>query len=64
MTQIERLRTRLKNVHKNVIEYRMTVKEAQALLAEIDGMKKQQVPVEKKAEEPVVVIQTLDGGTF
>ena len=38
MSEIARLRTRMKNVQRNVTEYRMTVAEAQALLKEIDQL--------------------------
>lgn len=66
MKEIDRLRTRLKNIQKNVVEYRMTVAEAKALLQEIDILMKPTV-VEKPI--PVVVEEKpqsriLDGGTF
>lgn len=66
MKEITRLRSRLKNIQKNVVEYRMTVVEAKALLQEIDNLLKPSV-VEKP---PVVVLEEklqsriLDGGTF
>ena len=38
MTEIARLRARLRNVKDNVTEYRMTVTEARNLLLEIDRL--------------------------
>lgn len=63
--EIEKLRTRLKNISKGVNEYRMTVAEAKALLAEIDEIKSSvkvvpQVIVKEVSTAPKI----LDGGTF
>lgn len=65
MSEITRLRTRLKNVQKNVTEYRMTVAEAKNLLTEIDLL------ISSKLEKPEVKIapaepriRILDGGSF
>lgn len=67
MREIERLRVRLKNIQKNVVEYRMTVTEARALLQEIDNLQAKSAVVEKPAtivveEKPQPRI--LDGGSF
>lgn len=66
--EIERLRARLKNVQRNVTEYRMTVAEAKALLLEIDALikKQQEKPSQQVAlnETAVRTTQILDGGAF
>lgn len=67
MSEITKLRARLKNVQKNVTEYRMTVTEAKNLLLEIDALLKQEikevdVPVKEKPTPQVTRI--MDGGTF
>jgi len=66
MSEIDRLRQRLKNVQRNVTEYRMTVAEARKLLKEIEDLQKQEKP--KQAEvvvsEPVVITRIMDGGSF
>jgi len=67
MREVAKLRSRLKNVQRNVTEYRMTVKEAKALLAEIDNLLSN--AAEKKLPKEVVIepVQTtriIDGGTF
>ena len=71
MSQIARLRARLKNVQKNVTEYRMTVTEARALLAEIDNIPvpkvvyvKQEVTVKVADIVQTPAIRILDGGSF
>lgn len=66
--EISKLRQRLKNVKKNVVEYRMTVAEANALLAEID------IIISTPPAEPITVFvsvptesssnKDLDGGSF
>jgi len=66
MSEVAKLRQRLKNINRNVTEYRMTVAEAQDLLTEIDNLSK--LPVQEKppevAVEHTVTIRTMDGGTF
>lgn len=66
MSEIKRLRSRLKNVQKNVTEYRMTVSEAQLLLKEIDQLLAR--PPETKIVTVTQKIETgsrvLDGGSF
>lgn len=66
MSEHERLRTRLKNVGRNVVEYRMTVQEAKDLLAEFDNVNKKPLPtaVIVRNEEVEIVHKILDGGTF
>lgn len=61
--EIEKLRSRLKNVKKGVTEYRMTVTEAQKLIEEYDNEKKA-TPVVKTPEPEVVRTNILDGGGF
>lgn len=63
MSEIDRLRTRLKNVQKNVTEYRMTVTEAKDLLREIDELlkSKEKLP-QVVVNEPAVTIRIIDGG--
>jgi phosphoserine phosphatase len=65
--EINKLRQRLKNVGRNATEYRMTIAEATALLAEFEELEK------KLAEKPITVTvisapkpqsQIFDGGTF
>lgn len=66
MNEINKLRQRLSNVKKNVVEYRMTVAEARDLLAEIDILLIPPV-IEKLAEEDVLstpYFSIMDGGTF
>lgn len=66
MTEIEKLRHRLRHVGKNVTEYRMTVVEAQDLLAEIDRLPtKQEKPQDEVVlNEPAVINRIIDGGAF
>ncbi len=66
MAEIEKLRTRLKNVQKNVTEYRMTVIEAKNLLKEIDVLLvEEKPPLQVALNEPAVIItRILDGGAF
>lgn len=67
MTEIEKLRFRIKNIPKNATEYRMTVNEVRDLLAEIDEISKQkqkQKPPEVVVNEPTVINRTIDGGAF
>lgn len=70
MKQIEKLRTRLKNVGKSAQEYKMTIAEATELLSEIDQLKKsleeksQQETVKVIEQGPKPKIRIIDGGTF
>lgn len=67
MAEIEKLRTRLKNVQKNVTEYRMTVIEAKNLLKEVDILliEKEKPPLQVALNEPAVITtRILDGGAF
>jgi hypothetical protein len=64
MSEITRLRTRLKNVQRNVTEYRMTVTEARNLLKEIEDLQKQEKPQQVVVEQPITVTRIMDGGSF
>ena len=68
MREISKLKARLKNVQRNVTEYRMTVTEAQALLAEIENIikTKPEEKLQKKVveAEPTTINRIIDGGTF
>ena len=69
MSEVSKLRQRLSNVNKNVIEYRMTVVEARALLIEIDNLlikPKIELKIEppKEVIRPVLISRIMDGGTF
>lgn len=66
MREVSKLRSRLKNVQRNVTEYRMTVIEAKALLAEIDNLLKDaaEEKLPKEVIEPVQTTRIIDGGTF
>jgi hypothetical protein len=64
--EIDKLRKRIKNVGKNVTEYRMTVTEAHNLISEFEQLDKllqeklQQVVV----NEPAIITRTIDGGAL
>jgi polyhydroxyalkanoate synthesis regulator phasin len=67
--EIDKLRQRLRNIGRNVTEYRMTVAEAQALVKEFAALEKEFDDLENKSKqviinEPVTVIRIMDGGTF
>ena len=66
MSEIEKLRLRLKNVPRNVAEYKMSIKEAKALLEEIDQLPKPPTPVKQEVSniDPVPLKRNLDGGSF
>lgn len=66
MNQITRLRQRLKNVGKNVIEYKMTIAEARELISEIDNLEKELVNknVPTVEETTQKIPRHIDGGTF
>ena len=67
MSEVAKLRTRLKNVQKNVTEYRMTVIEAKNLLKEIDVLLtvKEEKPSQQVAlNEPTERTRIIDGGAF
>lgn len=66
MYEINKLRIRLKNVGKNVAEYRMTVAEAKDLLDEIDVLLIPKViPVVKEIiREEAPSTRVFDGGSF
>lgn len=66
MSEIAKLRQRLSNVNKRVVEYRMTVDEAKALLKEIDTVTKEQKqePLRVVVNEPAIITRIMDGGAF
>jgi len=67
MSEIARLRARLKNVQKNVTEYRMTVAEAKNLLKELDVLltkKEEKPPIQVVRDDPVERTRIIDGGSF
>lgn len=65
MYEINKLRTRLKNIQRNVTEYRMTVTEAKDLLKEVDELlKPKESIVQEVVAAPVQTIRILDGGSF
>lgn len=65
MSEIVRLRARLKNVKKNVTEYNMTVAEAKALLKEIDDILKiKEKPPQVVVNETATTTRIIDGGVF
>lgn len=65
MYQINKLRQKLANANKHSVEYKMSVDDAKALLAEIDGLLKPSIP-----DKPIITakakpsVNILDGGTF
>lgn len=67
MSEINKLRTRLKNTTYEVKEYRMTIIEAKDLLTEIETLLKPAVitPAPSVTDKPVTtIIRVMDGGTL
>lgn len=64
MSEIAKLRARLKNTTKSATEYRMTVDEARALLKEIDNMQAIEAPPKVIVKEIPIAPKVLDGGSF
>ena len=66
MSEIAKLRQRLKNVSRNTVEYRMTVSEAKNLLTEIDKLVTPVVmaPIAETKVAEVMQPKIIDGGTF
>ena len=62
--EIEKLRSRLKNLKKLDVEYRMTAAEAKRLLEEIDNEQKPVAVVKPVAEKEATRTNIIDGGTF
>ena len=63
MSQVDKLRTRLKNVQRNVQEYRMTIDEAKELLKEIDELSKiKEKPPQVVVNAPTIITRIIDGG--
>ncbi len=63
MIEIEKLRKRLRNVNKNVVDYKMTMAEAKNLLFEIDTLLKPPAPTPVAAPTEIAK-QVMDGGSF
>jgi nanoRNase/pAp phosphatase (c-di-AMP/oligoRNAs hydrolase) len=67
MSEVAKLRQRLKNVKRGTVEYRMTVAEATALLAEIEKIETPVIQTIHKEEPRVqekIMPRIMDGGTF
>jgi hypothetical protein len=67
MQEIDKLRQRLKNIQRNVTEYRMTVTEAKDLVKEFELLEEQLKHKPTTVEVPVRAVvnpHILDGGTF
>lgn len=67
MHEINKLRQRLRNVGRNVNEYRMTVEEAKSLVKEIEELERQLQVKPKEIivmKDAPVIARNLDGGTF
>lgn len=62
MSEIEKLRHRLKNVKRGTTEYRMSVVEARALLKECDILKEEPEVEEPVVDEFAVITRIIDGG--
>jgi hypothetical protein len=68
MREIDKLRQRLKNVKREVVEYRMTVIEANALVGEFTALEKKllEIPLPQPIIEPmpINITRIIDGGSF
>jgi hypothetical protein len=66
MTEIDKLRRRLLNVNKNVVEYKMTIIEAKSLLAEINVIteKSKEKPLKEAFPEPTTRVIIIDSGSL
>ena len=70
MKEYEKLKTRLANAGHQAQEYRMSIFEARALLAEIEGLMQgmpepqQEQPQPVVVHEPVPITRTIDGGSL
>ena len=65
MTEIEKLRLRIKSVHKNAVQFYMTVDEARTLLKEIDqACNIQPTKTIDTAIKISTNIKIIDGGEF
>lgn len=64
--EVDKLRQRLSNIGKNVVEYRMTVSEAKTLLAECESLIKlsKEKPPEKLIVSQPAPPRLIDGGEF
>jgi hypothetical protein len=70
MREIDKLRQRMKNIPKNIVEYRMTIPEANAILAEFEEMQRKLEEKPQPVSDPVSFDEepkgpiTWDGGSF
>ncbi|HEY6437225.1 MAG TPA: hypothetical protein VIY47_11600 [Ignavibacteriaceae bacterium] len=67
MNEINRLKSRLKNIGKNVTELKMSIRDALALVAEFEDMENKmetQFRTPPEPPKPIVITNILDGGTF
>jgi hypothetical protein len=67
MSAVNRLRARLKNVSKDVVEYRIALSEAKQLLKEVEILldeieRLKQKPPEVVVNAPAVITRIIDGG--
>jgi len=63
MLEINKLRLRLQNVKKDVVEYRMSITQANRLLKEIDDILVQkEKPLEVVINAPAETTRIIDGG--
>jgi hypothetical protein len=70
MREIDKLRQRMKNIPKNIVEYRMSIPEANAILAEFEDLQKRLDEKSQPASTPVNLDEEpngpiiWDGGSF
>jgi hypothetical protein len=66
MSEISKLEARLRNVMSNVTEYKMTIKEANALLSEIKVIEAQKISTQVATNPSKVpnVLHNLDAGSI
>ncbi len=67
MREIDRLRKRMKNIDRNVIEYRMTISEARSLIQEFDDLEKkinEKISEVEPKKEETNYAAIWDGGSF
>lgn len=66
MTEIEKLKFRIKNASRNSVEYKMSINEAKALIQEIEILENKSTKISEAIThiETEPVYKILDGGTF
>jgi len=65
MREIDKMRLRLKNADKNVVEYRMTIPEAKQIIADFEEMEKKLTEKPQPISAPVTFEPTIwDGGSL